>query len=379
MYPIPFNKPYLPESFITNAEKLFSHADILRTFGPYYRASAAYLEKMYTAAEVVLTPSCTMALEMAAMLCELSPGDEVLMPSFTYVSTANAFIRCGAVPVFVDSQTDDPNFSLDDLESKRTKKTKAVVAVHYAGYSVDMKRLKSWCRKHRLILIEDAAHAIGASYAGQLLGTYGDIATLSFHETKNISCGQGGALIINKKSLAGKARVISQCGTNRYDFIQKKVTSYTWTGLGTNGLLNEPSCAVLAYQLKETTKVNRRRKQIWNRYNKELGKLKAQAGFRLPAVSAENEGNGHIFYLLLSSQKERDGLIRYLYEAGIQATFHYQALHNGPYFRRKFKPVRLPNSLNIQNTIIRLPLYAELTDDEQAKIIEAVKKYFTRG
>jgi dTDP-4-amino-4,6-dideoxygalactose transaminase len=355
---------------------IFSHDDILRTFGPYYQKCHQFLLKQYKAEEVILTPSCTSALELAAESIGIVSGDEILMPSYTYVSTANAFIRSGGTPVFIDSENDSPNMDINDLRNKITNKSKAVVIVHYAGISVDMVALKAICKKHQLVLIEDAAHAIDAKYNQNLLGAFGDLSTLSFHETKNISCGQGGALIINSKKYVESSRIKAQCGTDRFDFMRKKVNAYTWKSIGMNALLSEPSCAMLQYQLKEKGKILKKRKTIWKRYHSAFLPLENADKVIIPKLTKFNHPNGHIFYLKTKSKNERDQLINFLKEQGIQATFHYQCLHKSLFFKKQYFSEKLKNAEIFESTLIRLPLYYSLSEEEQLYVIQMVNKFY---
>lgn len=366
----------MSKRFIDLSSSVFSHADILRTFGPYYIKCHQLLKKQYKAEEVILTPSCTTALELAAESIGIKPGDEILMPSYTYVSTANAFIRSGGIPVFVDSEKECPNMDVQDLKNKITRKSKAVVIVHYSGISVDMIALKAFCKKNNLILIEDAAHAIDAKYNQSLLGTFGDLATLSFHETKNVSCGQGGALIINSKRLVNICRVKAQCGTDRFDFINKKVNAYSWKSVGMNALLSEPSCAILYYQLKEKSNIFKRRTAIWKRYQTELLHLDIAGKAKIPRLLKSQKINGHIFYFNTKSMAERDSLIRFLKNKGIQATFHYQCLHKSPFYKRLNNASKLSHAEMHEKTLVRLPLYYTLTDEEQTYIIQMVNTFY---
>jgi dTDP-4-amino-4,6-dideoxygalactose transaminase len=373
---IPFNKPYLPGPFARNSRRIFSGDDILRTLGPYYQSCYRQLKEMYGVEDLVLTPSCTAALELAAQVLDIQPGDEVILPSFTYVSTANAFVLRGAVPVFVDCYPDSVNMNVDEVEAKITSRTKAIVVVHYSGVARNLEKLVRLKKKHKLFLVEDAAHAIGAEYKGRLLGTSGDLSTFSFHETKNISCGQGGALMINNKKLADKAHVISQCGTNRQDFIRKKTTAYTWISTGSNYLLAEPLCAALDAGLKQEKKITKKRSEAWKYY---YGKLKKLHGkIQLPAIEKDSPGNGHIFHFFAQNKKDRDALIRHLATQGITAAFHYQPLHESPFYTKQYAYIKesLPHAEKAGGTILRLPMFYALTRSEQDRVIRAVSDFF---
>jgi len=373
---IPFNKPYMSGDFIRESRGLFGGENILRTLGPHYQACREMLKQQYEAEDVVLTPSCTAALELTAHVLGIQPGDEVILPSFTYVSTANAFVLRGAVPVLIDSCSDHPAMDVDEIEKRITSRTKAIVIVHYAGIGRDLEKLQRLKKKHRLYLVEDAAHAIGAEYRNKLLGTFGDVATISFHETKNISCGQGGALIIHNRRLADKANVFAQCGTNRQDFIRKKVNAYTWISAGSNYLLAEPLCAILHDQLTKAGAITEKRIALRDYYHKALQKLSGK--IILPGPDPDSPGNGHIFYFFLRNRSRRDDLIRHLAEQGIGATFHYQPLHLSPFFRKTYPKLSLPASEKIAGTLIRLPMYYTLRRSEQDHVIRSVYSFFEK-
>lgn len=374
---VPFNKPYLSAGFIRKAAGIFSGPDILRNQGHQYNRCKQWWTEQYAVPDLILTPSCTAALELAMMTIDLQPGDEVILPSYTYVSTANAIVLRGAIPVFADSYADSPHLDPADAARRITSRTRAIITVHYGGTGRGVEKIATLCKKHRLQLVEDAAHAIGATYRNRLLGTFGDLATFSFHETKNITCGQGGALLINNTRLAEKAHILSQCGTDRWHFMQRRVTAYTWISPGSNYLLAEPLCALLSAQLQKTQKVNSKRISLGQRYRKALEPLRTQGKIQLPPEDANSPGNGHIFYFYTRSQAERDALIRFLAEENIAATFHYQPLHGSPYHTRQRPPESLPQAERAGQCLVRLPMYYDLQVAEQRQVIRALLQFYS--
>lgn len=372
---IPFNVPVnndtafgsvLPQSFDCGA--MFKGRFAARVYH--------YFMEAYQSEEVVLTASCTNALELAALLLDLKKGDEVIIPAYTYVSTANAFELRGAKLRLCDSAPNTPNLDLNKLEALINAKTRAIVVIHYAGISVDMYRLKEIAQKHKVMLIEDAAHAIDARYDGKLLGAFGDLSTFSFHETKNITSGQGGVLLINNPDLANRARILRDCGTNRHNFHLGLVDKYTWIDVGSVYNLSELCCAYLYPQLANLDTITLKRVQLWNNYYQSLQYLEDRGVLKLPYLPDGCEHNAHIFYISLKSQAERDRLLLYLKERGIIATFHYSGLHQCPYYQQKYKKTTLPNSEKFSGCLLRLPLYYDLGFDQQAYILECIGEYF---
>ncbi|MCK6693859.1 MAG: dTDP-4-amino-4,6-dideoxygalactose transaminase [Thermoanaerobaculia bacterium] len=372
---IPFNIPFnndttlgsvLPPSF--ECGSLFK--------GRYASKVHQFFKEKYGAQEVVLTASCTNALELAALLLDLKKGDEVIIPAYTYVSTANAFELRGARLRLCDSAANSPNIDLQKLEALLTPKTKAIVVIHYAGISVDMYRLKEIAQKHNVFLIEDAAHAIDAYYDSRRLGSFGDLSTFSFHETKNVTSGQGGVLLINNAAFVERARILRDCGTNRHNFHLGLVDKYTWIDVGSVFNLSELCCAYLYPQLANIELITQKRIQLWNNYRDGLARLANKGLFQLPFVENRCEHNAHIFYIILKSRKERDRLLLYLKERGIVATFHYSGLHQCPYYQGKYKKTKLPYAEICSGNLLRLPLYFDLSFEQQAYILECIGDYF---
>lgn len=337
--------------------------------GHYTRLCSGILCDIY-GCEVVLTHSCTAALEMAALLLRLGRGDEVIMPSFTFVSTANAVALTGATVVFVDSEPRTMNIDPEAIEAAITPRTKAVFVVHYAGVGCDMDRIVAICERHGLALVEDAAQAFGASYKGKPLGTFGALATLSFHETKNITSGEGGALIINDPELADRAHIIREKGTNRTKFMKGVVDKYTWVDIGSSYLPSDVLAALLYAQLEEHAAIRERRLAVWNAYDYALRPHAGAGGFATPHIPQECDHNGHIYYLILSDPEERDAFIAHMRASGITAPFHYIPLHQAPAAAGHSRSAGgLPVVESQSTRLVRLPLYPEL-QPEQQRVIE---------
>jgi dTDP-4-amino-4,6-dideoxygalactose transaminase len=323
-----------------------------------------------------MVPSCTAALEMAAMLCDLGPGDEVILPSFTFVSTANAVVRLGARPVFVDIRPDTLN--LDDalIEEAITPRTRAIFPVHYAGAGCAMDRILTVARKYGLRVVEDAAQAVNSWYEGRALGSLGDLGTYSFHETKNYICGEGGALCINDPALVERAEILRDKGTNRRQFFRGQVDRYTWVDVGSSYVPSEVCCAFLYAQLEMMDEITQRRRRLYERYRDALAGLEREGLLRLPRVSEGCRSNSHLFYLLLPDGAARDGLLAHLNGRGIHAVFHYVPLHSSPVGRRYGYEVEdLPVTEDASRRLLRLPLYHEMTEAEQAHVIGEVRAW----
>jgi dTDP-4-amino-4,6-dideoxygalactose transaminase len=361
---IPFNQPYLSPAVLKGA-------DILRTLGKNYDACKKEIRKQMGFERLILTPSCTSALEITALTLNIQPGDEVILPSYTYVSTANAFALRGATLVFIDSCKDHPSIDLTAVEKAITSKTKAIVIVHYGGIAIDYALIKALKNKYKIPVIEDAAHCFGARSGNEWIGSAGDFATFSFHETKNTSCGQGGALVVNNKKYWEKANMIACCGTDKLDFIQKKVTSYTWKSIGSNYLLAEPLCAILLVNLRSTAKINKKRLGIWQKYFTAFKSLK-----KFHTMLKVAGGNGHMFYLVAKNKAERDALLGHLKKNGIEATFHYSPLHLSQFATIHYGAKKLPNAEKFGNGLVRLPLFYELSLAQQDHVIQSVKDFY---
>lgn len=371
---IPFNKP----SFLGNEERYMREAIAnghISGDGPFTKACHKALEDLLGAPKALLTTSCTHALEMSALLLDIEPGDEILMPSFTFVSTANAFALYGARLVFVDIRPDTLNIDETQLERHITAKTKAIVVVHYAGVGCDMDAICDVARRYRLTVIEDNAHGFLGRYKGQNLGTFGAVATQSFHETKNFTCGEGGALIINAHNLIEAAEIIREKGTNRSRFFRGQVDKYTWVSKGSSYLPSDLLAAFLFAQLETRETIQNNRKTIWERYAIELTEWASVNGVRLPHIPSECDQPYHMFYLLMPSLEERTRFIQFLSERGVTAVFHYVPLHSSQMGLTCGTAQALPVTDRVSETLVRLPFYNTLTIDEQARIIEAVQSF----
>lgn len=377
--PVPFNIPF--NNKLNYQEVIPGALDCTSLFkGKYAGRVTEFFKEYFEAPEVVMTASCTNALELAALLLEIKKGDEVIIPAYTYVSTANAFELRGAKLRLCDSLNYSPNIDLNKIESLITPKTKAIVVIHYGGVSVNMYKLQEIAQRHNIALIEDAAHAIDAYYDGKRLGTFGDMATFSFHETKNItSGGQGGMLVINNDKYAGRARILRDCGTNRHNFHLGLVDKYTWVDIGSVYNLSELNCAYLYPQLINIETITQKRLELWNNYYQALKVLQDSGYLKLPFVSDLNEHNAHIFFITLNNQPERDRLLRYLKERGVLATFHYSGLHQCPYFQKRYPKTELPNAEKFAGRLLRLPLYYDLSYEQQAHVLRCIGDFFHAG
>jgi dTDP-4-amino-4,6-dideoxygalactose transaminase len=368
---IPFNKPYL-----TGNELVYMQASLtsghLSGNGHFTRQCERFFEERFGIAKALLTTSCTDALEMSALLMNLQPGDEVIMPSFTFVSTANAFLLRGARIVFADSRSDQPNIDVSQLEALITEKTKAIVVVHYAGVACDMDALLALTQRHNLFLVEDAAHAIDAYYKGKPLGSFGHLATFSFHETKNIICGEGGLLAINDPTLIERAEIIREKGTNRAAFFRGQVDKYTWQDIGSSFLPAEYIAAFLWAQLESLEDIQAKRLSIWQQYDRLLRPLETKGLLQLPVIPAEASNNAHMYYLVCRNLDERTQLIDGLKRASISAPFHYLPLHSSPYYAPHHDGRELPQTQRYADCLVRLPLYYELTPNDVQRVAETV-------
>jgi len=371
---IPFNKPFIigrELEYITQAVEL-GH---LSGDGPFSKKCHAWMEEKFGAKKVLLTHSCTAALEMAAILADFQPGDEVIMPSYTFVSTANAFVLRGAVPVWCDIREDTLNIDETKIEALITPKTKAVVPVHYAGVGCEMDAIMEIAERHNLLVIEDAAQAVNATYKGRYLGTIGHLGAYSFHETKNFISGEGGALVVNDERFAERAEIIREKGTNRSQFFRGQVDKYTWVDCGSSFLPSELVAAFLYVQLEEADKINEKRLSIWHAYYKGLKPLEDAGKLRLPVIPSDCTHNAHMFYILLPTPEQRDGLIAYLKGQGISSVFHYIPLHTAPMGQKvQSDAPPLPVTEGIAPRLLRLPMFYELNFEQQQKAMDAIKQ-----
>ncbi len=340
------------------------------------RCSEQLVRYLDGSSSVLLTHSCTAALEMAALLTEIQAGDEVIMPSYTFASTANAFVLRGGVPVFVDIRPDTLNIDERLIEAAITPRTRAIVAVHYAGVACEMDTILDVARRHDLRVIEDAAQALGSRYRGRKLGTLGDLAAFSFHETKNIVSGEGGALVVNNPRFAERAEIIREKGTNRSRFFRGLVDRYTWVDVGSSYLPSELVAAFLYAQLQHIDEINGLRMDIWKRYETALGGLAEEGLVSLPVVPSTCVHNAHLFYLLTRTHAERSGLLAALRGNGIGAVFHYVPLHSsdaGKRFGRTGSSMEVTDDLS--NRLVRLPIYPDLTAAEFGLVCESVIRF----
>ena len=374
-YRIPFNKPKLvgPElQYIQDAIRQ-GH---LSGDGPYTKKCETLLERQLGVARVVLTTSCTHALEMAALLLDIAPGDEVIVPSFTFVSTVNAFVLRGARPVFIDIRPDTLNLDENLVEKLVTPRTKAIVPVHYAGVGCEMDEIVSIADRHRLAVVEDNAHGLFSLYHGKQLGRFGALATQSFHETKNFTCGEGGALLINDPQLVERALVLRDKGTNRNRFFRGQVDKYTWVDLGSSYVASDLQAAFLYAQLEAREQIQGTRERIWQTYWRGLEAWGQRNRVRLPVVPEHCEQSYHMFYLVLPSLEQRQALIAYLKERGILAVFHYVPLHLSEMgLKWNAGKSDCPVTVDVSERLLRLPFYTDLSEDEQTIVIEAILEF----
>lgn len=368
-----FNKPYYSGRELKYIEES-CHSMTMSGNGNFTKKCHQFFESKYGFKKCLLTTSGTDALEMCAMLCQLEIGDEVIMPSYTFVSTALAFLREGAKVVFADSGDLNPNVTAETIEPLISSRTKVVVVVHYAGVACDMDEIMALAQKYGLIIVEDAAQAIDSYYKGRPLGRIGHLAAFSFHESKNIHCGEGGMLVVNDEKYAKRAEILWEKGTNRAEFYRGMVNKYGWCDMGSSFLPSEFNAAYLMAQLEQMDDIQNRRKLIWERYCDGLRCLK-DFGFVIPDLPEYATNNAHIFYLICPSLDIRTRFISYLKEHEIQATFHYLPLHSSEYYKDKHDGRKLSNCDRYANCLVRLPLYYELSDAEMAFIIDSVKTF----
>ncbi len=367
---IPFNKPYLTGKETLYIEEAVKSGKISGN-GMFTQKCQAFFEQKYGFKKVLLTTSCTDALEMCAILANIQPGDEVIIPSFTFVSTALAFVRQGAKIVFADSYEDNPNIDVSKIEALITPKTKAIVPVHYAGVACDMDKIMQLATQYNLIVIEDAAQSIDAFYKGKPLGSIGHLAAFSFHETKNIISGEGGMLTINDERFSKRAEIIWEKGTNRAEFFRGEVNKYGWVDTGSSFLPSEITAAFLWAQIENLEKIQKRRLELWNYYSVNLNDWAAKHHIKTMTIPNEASNNAHMFYLVCESLEQRSAIIAHLKSHNILAVFHYISLHSSPYYTKKHDGRALINSDNFTSKLVRLPMYFEL--DVEAVVNKLVK------
>lgn len=368
---IPFNKPYLTGKETLYIEQAVQSGKISGN-GLFTQRCQTYFEERYGFRKCLLTTSCTDALEMAAILCNIQPGDEVIIPSFTFVSTALAFVRQGATIIFADSYVDNPNIDAAKIESLITTRTKVIVPVHYAGIACDMDKIMKLSSKYNLLVVEDAAQAIDSFYKNRPLGSIGHLAAFSFHETKNIISGEGGMLIINDKRFIHRAEIIWEKGTNRAEFFRGEVNKYGWVDTGSSFLPSEIIAAFLYAQIENLDRIQNKRKEHWNYYHEKLTPLADKGMFKLPVIPEFATNNAHMFYLICNNTEERTALIRKLKEHGVLAVFHYLSLHSSDFYALKHDGRELPNCDMFADRLVRLPMFYELKESDLTFISEII-------
>ena len=368
---IPFNKPHL-----TGKEAHYMYQAVyngkLSGNGEFTKRCQRFFEEKYGFKKCLLTTSCTDALEMAAILCDIQPGDEVIVPSYTFVSSALAFVRQGAKIVFADSMERNPNIDAEKIEALITPRTKAIVPVHYAGVACDMDRIMEIAQKHNLLVVEDAAQAIDSYYKGRPLGTIGHLSAFSFHETKNIISGEGGMLGINDERFIRRAEIIWEKGTNRAEFFRGEVNKYGWCDIGSSFLPSEVVAAFLWAQLESMDEIQAKRKSLWNHYYELLKPLAEQGRFHLPDIPEYATNNAHMFYLVCNSLEERTAMIKKLKENDILSVFHYLSLHSSPYYQVKHDGRELPNCDRYADCLVRLPMFYDLSMEDVERICQII-------
>lgn len=377
-YKIFYNKPFIAGKELYYISQAVSNGH-LSGDGEFTRRCHEWFEAELGCRKALLTHSCTGALEIAAILADIKDGDEIIMPSFTFVSTANAFVLRGGRPVFVDICSDSLNIDVKKVEQAITDRTKAIVCIHYAGVACDMDKLKHLAAKYDVMLIEDAAHALLSSYKGRYLGTIGDIGCLSFHETKNIISGEGGAILINDETLIDRAEIIREKGTNRKQFYRGQVDKYSWVDIGSSYLPSELVGAFLFAQLEAAEMIIAKRRSLFDLYFNGLKRLQEEGLIRLPFVPEGHIANGHLFYVLARSADERKLLIDHLAENGILAVFHYVPLHSSSAGIRYGRVVGSMDVTNdVSERIVRLPLYYEMNDKDVLTVIQGIEEFYKR-
>lgn len=374
---IPFNKPFIVGEEIKNILDVIESGKISGN-GHFTNKCHNFFREKYSFDNVLLTTSCTDALEMAAILLDIKQNDEVIVPSFTFVSTANAFVLRGAKIVFADSCSDHPNVSLETIVPLVTEKTKAIVVVHYAGTACEIDKIKRFCDLNNIYLIEDAAQAINGYYKNKPLGSFGSFSTFSFHETKNIIAGEGGLLVINDKSFVKRAEIIWEKGTNRSAFFRGEIDKYGWVDIGSSFLPSEIIAAYLYAQLENIDKIQNKRISLWNKYLNRLKGLEKRGIIKLPKIPQYSSNNAHIFYIVCNTIVERQKLIQHLKKNNVIATFHYQSLHLSKFYSKKYSSKTSIKNANIfSDTLLRLPLFFEMTIDQVNYVCDVINEFYS--
>lgn len=372
---IPFNKP-----FLTGNETRYIRAAVksgkISGDGLFTRRCCDFFESRYGFLQTFLTTSCTDALEMAAILCNIKPGDEVIAPTYTFVSTVNAFVLRGARIIFADSQSDSPNIDAGRLEELLTPQTRVVVPVHYGGVACDMDRISDIARRHDLFVVEDAAQCVDSYFKGRPLGSIGHFGAFSFHETKNVIAGEGGMLAVNDERFLKRAEIVREKGTNRSAFFRGEVDKYGWVDIGSSFLPSDIIAAFLLAQLENLDRIQEKRKQLWQRYHDGLADLERSGIATLPSIPEYATNNAHTFYLVCRSPEERTRLIAHLRDRGVLAVFHYQSLHRSKFFELQHDGRELPNADRYSDCLVRLPMYFELSLQEADEVVGLTREAF---
>lgn len=375
---VPFNKPYMTgKELFYIAEAHFNN--MLAGDGPFTRKCHEWLVVKTGTKKALLTHSCTAALEMAAILADIQSGDEVIMPSYTFVSTANAFVLRGGVPVFVDIRKDTLNIDETKIEAAITPRTKAIVPVHYAGVACEMDTIMDIAQQQNLLVIEDAAHGVMSTYKGKPLGAIGHLGTYSFHETKNIIAGEGGALLVNDERFADRAEIIREKGTNRSQFFRGQVDKYTWVDIGSSYLPGEMVAAFLSAQMEEAQNITQKRIDIWRQYHEAFVQLEESGQLRRPIIPQDCQHNAHMYYILLESLERRTEAIAHLKNQGVNSVFHYVPLHSslaGQKFGKTYSSMNVTS--DISDRLLRLPLYCSMTEGDADMVIDAVIHFYSQ-
>lgn len=374
---IPFNKPFLAGNEIEYIKEAVRSGKISGD-GKFSKMCQSFFESTYGFRKALLTTSCTDALEMTSLLCDIVPGDEVILPSYTFVSTANAFALRGAKLVFADSMPDIPNIDPAEIKKLITEKTKAIVVVHYGGIACMMDEIMAMALEHKISVIEDAAQAIDSRYKGRALGSIGDYGAFSFHETKNVICGEGGMITVNRDDMVKRAEIIREKGTNRAAFFRAEVEEYNWVDIGSSFLPSEINAAYLWGQLEHLAEIQEKRLLIWNTYYERLNHLEEKGFIKLPVIPEYATNNAHIFYFITRSQEERTSLAEFLKLNDVVAVFHYLSLHRSPYYSKKHGKRKLPNADMYSDRLLRLPLFFEMNLEMVETVITLTERFFSK-
>jgi dTDP-4-amino-4,6-dideoxygalactose transaminase len=370
-----FNKPFITGRETHHLAQV-AMSGKLSGNGNYTRLCHSFFEKRFGFRKAFLTTSCTDALEMAAILCDIQPGDEVIMPAYTFVSSANAFMLRGARIRFADTHSHYPNIDPEAVKQLITPKTKAIVVVHYAGVACDMDAIMDLAQQHKLLVVEDAAHAIDSYYNGKPLGSIGHFGTFSFHETKNIISGEGGMLVVNDEKFIRRAEIIWEKGTDRAAFSRGEVNKYGWKDIGSSFLPSEITAAMLYAQIEQFSDIQHKRTNLWHLYHTQLKPLEDKGFIKLPDIPGYATVNGNLFFLITKNPEERSALLDFLKKRGVQAVFHYLPLQSSDFFQEKHDGRALPNTDHFSDCIIRLPFYNEMKEEEMDYVVEAVQDFY---